>query len=359
MKYQHGGNVHKATREKGVKLNEIIDFSANINPFGLSKYGEEAVIKNISGVLNYPDPDYYNLKLALSEYNNTDFNKIFLGNGAIDGLFFLVGFLKSKKAMVIAPSFVEYERSLNFTGTNVYYHYLDKKNNFQLKVDDLIEELKETKSDLLIFCNPNNPTGNIIEFSEVEKIVDFCNDSGIRIIIDEAFMDFADFNEKNSAISMTEKFHNLFILRSLTKFFAIPGLRMGYVISSNKEFSKYYYENKEPWMINYLAEVYSIESIKDYDYILNTKRYICSERTDFVSSLNMIKGIKAYKSFGNFVFFQYFGEKDIKGILYERNILIRDCGNYEGLSLGYFRVAVKDRANNSILIKNLKEICED
>jgi len=354
MDFTHGGNVYKAAREKNIDVDKIIDFSANINPLGLSQLGDRRLKEHWSGLLHYPDPEYVALKAALAKFHNCSDQAIFLGNGAIEVIFFLMSSLHPQNALVLAPTFVEYERALNIAKSQVGFYYLCEDSGFKLDVEAYISAAKDYEC--LVICNPNNPTGQLICKENIRRILDFATETNKFVVLDEAFMDFTDAEESQSCIDLIGTYTHLFILRSITKFFAVPGLRLGYVLTTNEAFSKVYREEKAPWGINHFAQEYTIGALEDEAYIKASRAYVEKERKRLYSELLTIEGIEPYESMGNYIFLKYLGNRPLKEALANMGILIRSCDNYRGLNHQFFRVAVKKREENTILIQAIKEI---
>ncbi|MBN2898050.1 MAG: threonine-phosphate decarboxylase [Clostridia bacterium] len=357
MDYTHGGNVYKAARTRAIDVASIVDFSANINPLGLSDKGNQRLKDAWQGLLNYPDPEYVALREALSVFHKCRMSQIFLGNGAIDAIFFLMENLKPKRALVLAPTFVEYERALTIAGSALTFFYLKESEGFRL---DLTRYLKEAEThDCLVICNPNNPTGQLVPKSDMMQIIEFAKRHGKDLVIDEAFMDFTDMDESQSCIDQIKAYDQLYILRSITKFFAVPGLRLGYVLSGNSTFAESYWRKKAPWCVNYFAQEYTIGALEDAAYIHDTKHYVMEAREHLYQALSTIDHIHPHPSMGNYIFLKYTGTPALKESLEERGILIRDCNNYHGLDEQYYRVAVKTQAQNERLVASIKEIIDE
>lgn len=348
---KHGGNVYKFAKEHRVNVEDIIDFSANINPFGLSDVVKEAIPSMFDKVLNYPDPNYMDLKEAISAFENISEDQIILGNGAIECIFLLAEHLKAKQLVIPVPTFVEYERAFSKYQTEICYY---KMTDMILDIDHLIESFSD-EVDAVIICNPNNPTGSLVKRTALEKLLNYAKEHQIYLIMDEAFIDFTDDEDNNTMKTYLKSYSNLIILKSLTKFFAIPGLRLGYLMTSHKELIDSINNSRMPWSINSIASQVGELVLKDDSYIEKTKDWIIKERQWFYSSLLSIEGIYPYASQGNYIFFKS-DEYELDKKLAEYSIMIRNCNNYEGLSVGYFRVAIKDRNSNLKLISCIKEI---
>ena len=242
----HGGNIYKVFREKNLK--EILDYSSNINPYGIPESLKSRIIENLEILERYPDPDYVELREKLAHLNKIDISDIVLGNGATEIIFLFMKVINPKKILIVSPTFGEYERavkateiprdivSLSCSGDNknienkeieIEYFELKESDDFKLNIGNLKNEL-EKKYDLLIICNPNNPTGKFLKLAQTEEILKECNKYDTKLFIDEAFIEFLADGMKESIINTEENKKNLFVTRAFTKFFAIPGLRLGY-----------------------------------------------------------------------------------------------------------------------------------
>ncbi|MEW9122157.1 MAG: threonine-phosphate decarboxylase CobD [Thermotaleaceae bacterium] len=352
---KHGGNIYEIALEKGIPKEVILDFSANINPFGIPQSLKEALINNLHIIENYPDPDYRALTEAIASYHDIETECISVGNGATELIFSLVSCLQSKNSLILAPTFSEYERALNRAGSDVHYYYLKEENEF--KIDEGFKNALNPSIDLLIICNPNNPTGQFLQKKEMLEILLHCREHGIRLIVDEAFVDFVEDGEEETMISNIQDYKNLYIIRALTKFYAIPGLRLGYAITSNQHILKKIHDNREPWTINSFAALAGEIVLKDRDYIEKTKKWLSLEKEIFLKSLEKIEAIKVFRPTANYIFFRYKkGDRCLKESLLAKDILIRSCSNYKNLDEHYYRVAIKDRLSNEKLVQALKEV---
>ncbi|BEP28713.1 threonine-phosphate decarboxylase CobD [Helicovermis profundi] len=353
-KYEHGGNIYDFAKTNNIDKEKIIDFSANINPLGISEKAKRAFYKSIDMVLNYPDPNYKKLKEAISLFHNVDIKYINLGNGAIELIYKTFRIIKAKKALIVSPTFVEYEKALLSVGAKVDYFVLKEDNDFEIDIDKLI--LLAKNYELVVICSPNNPTGKVIKKENIEELMKNATLNDYKLFLDEAFIDFYD--EKNSMINRLENFDNLFILRSLTKFFAIPGLRIGYMLTANDEFTSKSKRVNIPWSINIPAEQVAIKSLEDLDYIKESKDYISKERDRVYEKLRSFNYLTPYRSYGNYIMFKSLKNIDLKKRLIKNNIMIRECSNYVGLNKNFYRIAIKKINENNKLLKLLEEIYE-
>ena len=385
----HGGNIYKIFREKNIK--EILDYSSNINPYGIPESLKKRITENLEILERYPDPDYIELRQKLAHLNKVDVSNIILGNGATEIIFLFMEVINPQKVLIVSPTFREYERAIKATERvenssilgnsdkkkddenscgkqkiKIEYFELKENDDFKLNINNLKNEL-EKKYDLLIMCNPNNPTGKFLKLDETEEILKECNKYNTKLFIDEAFIDFLKDGMKKSIINTKENKQNLFVTRAFTKFFAMPGLRLGYGIYFDKKLEKRISEKKEPWSVNNIAEMAGLTVLDDTKYIEETLKWIAEEKTYVYEKLNEINGIKPYKTEVNFItvkiednfILKGLNVKILRGKMIEKGILIRDASNFKFLDERFFRLAIKDRKNNDRIIKVLKDIFDN
>jgi threonine-phosphate decarboxylase len=350
----HGGNIRDVSRKYTIKENKIIDFSSNINPLGFPKAIHAIIPKELSKIVSYPDSQSTQLKEAIAKKLGLDEKTILVGNGSTELIYLIPRVFKPKRALIPVPTFNEYEKSLLSVNCELRYLHLKAKEKFRLNIDETVSSLR--KGEILYVCNPNNPTGVLLSNNEVRTLVAKAEKKGVMVVVDEAFMDFS---ENNSVIDEVRIRDNLIVIRSLTKFFAIPGLRLGYLVASQKlvqEMSVF----KEPWSVNILAQKAGEACFNDDSFALRTKRFIAKERTYLISELGKIKGLKVYDSSTNYLLLKIVRQGLSSGRLYEglarQGLLIRDCRSFKGLGNSYIRVAVKRRKENTLLVKHLKNI---
>lgn len=349
----HGGDIYKIYRETNIK---VIDYSANINSLGVPKNLKKHIKNNINSLVNYPDPNYIDLRNSISKNIKIPMENIIVGNGATEIIFLFIKTLKPKKTLIISPTFAEYERALKENGSEIHYFELsmDEK-RFFIDFENLKTELNNFY-DLVVFCNPNNPTGSFTKPEEFEDI--FRSFPNTKFLIDEAFIDFVENGENFSF----KKFRNsnLFIVRAFTKFFAIPGLRLGYGISFDKEILNKIYEIKEPWSLNFFAGSCGTVLLEDKKYIKKTIKTLKREKLRMLKSLNKIKNLKVFESHGNFFLIKL--KKITADELYENllkyGFLIRKCENFKFLDKTFIRIAIKDNKNNKKILKTIKKLID-
>ncbi|TDX52985.1 threonine-phosphate decarboxylase CobD [Orenia marismortui] len=351
----HGGNIIKAAKEYGLKQEEIIDFSANINFLGLPSSAKKVIQDNLAGIENYPEPNSLELKHALADKLNLKERNLIVSNGAVELIYLIAKVLKPKNALVLAPTFSEYRLSVESIGGRVEEFQLRREEDFELNIVELLPKI--AKVDLFFLCNPNNPTAKFITRSEIIKILDYGIKNNSFIVIDEAFIDFLE--EDLTVIDLVEEYNNLLVLRSLTKFFAIPGLRLGYGATNSKLISKLE-QSKDPWNVNSLAQKVGRTVINDTKYILETKKMIREEKDFLYNKLSEMAELKAYYPSANYILIDLncakYSASEIEDKLAKEGILIRNCNNYSNLGEDFIRVAVKSREDNIKLVAKLFNI---
>lgn len=355
FKHLHGGNLERAMEKYGISSEEIIDFSANINPLGFSSKTRETIIKNLDRLSHYPDPECKEAKKEISHYFKIDYENIILGNGSTELIYLIVQTLNPKKVLIPVPTFCEYERALNNNNVSINFYKLKEKQEFLVSIDEIIPQLAGI--DLVFLCNPNNPTGTFLPKKEMLTLVKEVQKRKIFLVLDEAFIDL--YEEESLIKEVKKNYDHLIILRSLTKFFGLPGLRIGFVASSPKLIENLEAQ-KIPWSVNCLAQIAVREILRDEKFINKSKSFLLEEKEFFYQELSNIEGWKVYKPSANFIFIKLLGNISSEGLmeqLAKKGILIRDCSNFRGLEEGKFiRVAVRTRKENIKLLKELKLI---
>ncbi len=345
----HGGDIEGYKLEYG---REPLDFSANCNPLGMPKGVPGAVWKAAKTANKYPDPLCRRLGIALSEKLGIAQEYILFGNGAADLIFRLALAEKPKKAVVTAPTFAEYELALNTAGCDVTHHTLMKAKDFT--VTETILDRIAPGTDMLFICNPNNPTGQTVDPGLMVDILEACEKSGTLLVVDECFNGFLDKPEQHSLKKKLPDYGNLIILDAFTKLYGMAGVRLGYCLSKNTKLLTRMKEAGQPWSVSSLAQAAGLAALSEDAYIEKSRALVKKERAYLIKSLQL-PGINPYDGEANFIFF----ESTIPGLtakLRERGILIRDCGNYHGLSKHYYRIAVRTHKENSELVAALKQL---
>ena len=348
----HGADINSAAELYGLEADKIIDFSSNINPFIVDSM-DKIVAAGVCSLQKYPDIKYRRLRKNISDYLGVDDSQVIPGNGATEIIYLLMRNLSGRLA-IINPTFSEYRKGAELAGLSVVDFVMDWKKDFKLDLDEIYR--RKDEFDSIFICNPNNPDGSV---REIKKLLEFAEKEGKLLIVDETFIEFADSEKDRSLVNMVEKSKNLFIIRAVTKFFGIPGIRLGYGISSNRELLQKMYDEKEPWTINSFADSASDFIFKEEEYIRKSKEYFSKERVCMINEINKIDGIKAFNADANFILVRFENKNvlDVKENLLKRaGLLIRDASNFIGLDSSFARVAIKNHEQNIVLVDALRSV---
>lgn len=348
----HGADINSAAELYGLEADKIIDFSSNINPFIVESM-DKIVATGVENLQKYPDIKYRRLRKNIADYLRVEDSYIIPGNGATEIIYLLMRNLSGRLA-IINPTFSEYRKGAEIAGLSVVDFVMDWEKDFELDLDEIYKGKDEFDS--IFICNPNNPDGSV---RDIKKLLEFAEKEGKLLIVDETFIEFADSEKDRSLVNMVEKSKNLFIIRAVTKFFGIPGIRLGYGISANRELLQKMYDEKEPWTINSFADSASDFIFKEDEYIRKSKEYFSKERVCMINEINKIDGIKAFNSDANFILVRFENRNvlDVKENLLKRaGLLIRDASNFIGLDSSFARVAIKNHEQNIVLVDALRSV---
>lgn len=347
LNFTHGGNLYS---NRGSFNNGLIDFSSNINPLGIPQTVKRMLQKEFGRSLHYPDPDARSLKNIMAQYWNIPKSNILLGNGSVELIYLILSVIRPKTVMVPMPTFSEYERAAKAVGSRIRFLPLREDEGFKPSISSRV------KVDLLFLCNPNNPTGNII----LRSRKDTGNISYKMLVVDEAFMDFLPDQRRYTFMSHAVKEKNVIVLRTFTKFFAIPGLRLGYLIA-HKDIVNKLQRKLPPWNTNALAQLAAELLLKERGYIDKTYRLVYKEREFLLGRLRRMKGIDAFNTQANFILLKInrLTAAHVAKALKQRGILVRDCSNFRNLTNNCIRVAVRSHRENRLLLNALETVCGD
>ncbi len=350
----HGGDIYGAARRLGIAPHQLLDFSASINPLGLSSKASRRLLRELHTVCHYPDRRQEELRSLVASTQNVDPECIVFGNGATQLLYVVTRYLCPRKALLIAPGFSEYHAALMSVQARSTEFRLRPENQFVLETDLFLRAMKKSACDCVLFANPNNPTGTIVARGELRRIASFCRRSRVNLIVDESFIDFS---REKSLSDLVARNPHLIVIRSLTKFFALPGLRMGYLVAQRRV-AKSLAQAVEPWSVNTLALAAAAESIKDRGYQKRTLAVIAKERKFLLSGFQGLGWLDPYPSHVNFVLARS-RRKELSGQVLRQElermrILIRDGSGIRGLDPQCIRVAIRTRSENLELLRALK-----
>ena len=344
----HGGDIYR---------NKVhMDFSVNVNPLGIPNGVMSALEQGIRKAEVYPDPKCESLKNTIAEHFAMTSGSVVCGNGASELLLAIARWKKPAKAILPAPGFAGYRKVLQTVGCTWTEFYVSEEQNFHWtkeRCNTLCQTLKNDRYDILFMTNPSNPTGTLMDREQLFEIARVCEQVGTLMVLDECFIELTDAPQENSLVGALKELKHLLILRAFTKSFAIPGIRLGYLLCPNEETAERVEEQLPEWNVSVPAQLAGIAAMKEEDFLKQSREKIAKEREWLTQELTRIGAI-VFPSKANFILFQW-TKNDLYQRLLEQRILIRDCSDYEGLSKGYYRIAVKNHEENEELIRSLKE----
>ena len=355
----HGGDIWGFSRKYNIPLEDVLEFSGPINFLGPSPKAVEAVKQNAKLIRYYPDPNPVEFKEEIAKYvgHGVEEENLLLGNGSIELIYMITEILpRGFKALIPVPSFSEYEKAALRVGGEPVFVQLPE--NFELET----EKIKKAVTDdtkIICICNPHSPSGTLYSKEKLLDLVKFCNKKDIIFSVDENYIEFADKSLDNTLAGMVKDYENLFVIRSVTKFYGMAGIRFGYAVAAGNLIDKLQ-TTRLPWSINGLACQVTIAAINDLQFIQNTKETIAKNREALAKALGEIEGLHVYPSITNFLLVKITSSKItstmLKEQLAQQRILIRDCCTFIGLDDHYFRVTVRSAKDNQILAVTIKKL---
>ena len=369
----HGGNIFQFAHEQRIEPYEVIDFSANINPLGPSQRGLSALEAQLRYISHYPDATNDDVLNAIADTYGMNKDQIAVGNGAAELLYAICRLPGYTGAFVPAPGFSEYKEALEASQIpvrDIYYRPREDDNGkpyFEvpyLALETFAAELKGQDGRIIVFlANPNNPDGTLLDKNHIRTVASMLKDANSLLVIDESFIDFVGNDtlqdNEHSMRSLVNEFDNIIVVHSFTKFYAVPGLRIGAVFS-NPEIIDQLNTYIPTWSVNTLAQAYTESALNDVEYVKRTKQVLSEEQNYMYNALDAISGITVYQPSANFILFHIEQEgvtaDSINEALKKHNMIIRNCDSYMGLNNQWVRVAIKDHDNNVRLIEKLIDI---
>ena len=355
----HGSDIEKICEYYHLNKEDIVKFGANVNPLGLSSKVRDALASNIDLFSSYPDRNYTSLRNTISEYCNIPADFILPGNGSSELISLLIQERAPKHTLILGPTYSEYSRELSFSGSTQEYYHLQEERDFFLDIDDLCKTL-ENGYDFLILCNPNNPTSSAITQNELRKLIAFCAKHNIFVMIDETYVEFAPDINEITAVPLTQEFTNLMVLRGVSKFYAAPGMRLGYGVTGNMDFLAKMREKQTPWSLNSLGAYAAELMFKDQEYIQKTRNLILSERDKLYKELKEIPTYKVYPAYANFILLKIqktgLTSSDAFEACIKEGLMIRDCASFQCLDGEFIRFCIMMPEDNARLLNVLKQL---
>lgn len=356
----HGSDLEKIEQLYGIPKEKITGFGSNVNPLGLSPRLKEYLASRLDVLTSYPDPEYTGLRRAIAAYTGADASHVLCGNGSTELISACIRAISPKRALLVSPAYSEYERELRLVGCVPDYFTLSEERDFRLDTAALIRRLEENPSiRMLLLCNPNNPTSGAVTVPELRTLLSFCLGSGISVMVDETYAEFAPDVDAVSAIPLVKEFPCLIVLRGISKFWAAPGLRLGYAVTSGEALREEILSRKDPWTVSSLADLAGQFLFQDTVYIEETRSLISSERQRIRHALSGL-AVKTYPCFANFILCRSLKKGVNASVLFEaairQGMMIRNCSDFPGLDENFFRFCFLLPEQNDRLLSCLAEL---
>lgn len=348
MELTHGGDVIGYRLRYG---KPPLDFSASLNPLGMPDGVRRAAVEAAATATAYPDPLCRELREALARKRTVAPDQIICGDGAAEIIYRLVLAAKPRTALIVAPTFAEYEKALTVVNCRVAYHMLRREDDFVLN-ESILPEI-HPGLDTLFLCQPNNPTGRLVDAELLHRLLARCAETGTLLLLDECFCSFVADPGEVSLVSQLYRHSNLFILDSFTKLYAMAGIRLGYGLCSRAELLAKMYEVGQPWSVSSIAQAAGIAALAEDEYVRRARRLIADQKNKLVVGLARL-GCEVLGDEANYVFF-YTNDAELQQKLMDKGILIRNCANFRGLGPGYYRVAVRLPDENVLLLQAIRD----
>lgn len=346
MERIHGGDWAGFEGEYAVPP---LDFSANISPLGLPGGVRQAVTAALAYSDRYPDPLCRSLTGRLAQAHGVPASYVLCGNGAADLIDRLALALRPGQALLTAPTFSEYAAALARVGCRTRRFFLAPENGFRLTKDILDAVTPEL--DLLILCEPNNPTGRTTDRELMQRLLEKCGACGVLLAVDECFSDFLD-DPASHTMQGALGSHRLFILRAFTKFYAMAGIRLGYCLCGDAALLEAMRLSGQPWPVSTLAQAAGAAALEETEYAAALRRLVRKQRPLLARALEAC-GCTVVPGEANYLLF-FHPDRLLAQKLRRRGILIRSCADYEGLGPGWYRTAVRTAEENQRLVKTIK-----
>ncbi|MBI3322724.1 MAG: threonine-phosphate decarboxylase, partial [Candidatus Omnitrophica bacterium] len=360
----HGGNIWAAMRQSGLPPDRMIDFSVDLNPLGPPPCVRTLIGRHLEDLQRYPDPDAQPLREAIAAFHDIAPDTILPGNGAAELIWLVARLRPIAKAVIVVPTFSEYGWAVEHSGASVVEEVVaDEDRRFELDMSAQAWDEKLAGADVVFLCNPNNPTGAVVRRDEVLRLAQWCRQHGALFVVDECFVDFAEHPEQVSILPDALREDHVVVLRSLTKSFAVPGLRLGY-LAAHEHLVRALRALQPPWPLNTFALAVGEQLVKETAYLQQSRRMTARWREEFRRLLQTVPSLTVFPSHTNFLLCGLQTAQrtsaDLARRLAAQGLLIRTCDDFHGLAPGRFiRLAVRIPEDNARLVHALREVMTD
>ena len=355
----HGSDLEKIEEIYHIPRESIVSFSANVNPLGISDLLRTSLAEQLDAISTYPDREYTALRSCIAAYAGCSKEQVITGNGSTELISLVIQTIRPKKALILGPTYSEYEREISLEGGHTIYYRLREDQEFIMDVGDFCAGLTDDL-DMIVLCNPNNPTSTAIPRSSMRRILDASLQHGIFVMVDETYVEFTPPDADISSVPLTAYYSNLAVLRGTSKFFAAPGLRLGYAVTGNRDLIRSITTRQNPWTISTLAEIAGRLMFSDQDYIARTRSLITSERLRLTAELRSWGTVHVYEPAANFILLRIEKEDIDADILFDhcirQGMMIRNCSTFPFLDGRFVRFCIMKPEQNDRLLEVMKEL---
>jgi len=352
----HGGNIYAFARAQGVIPERVLDFSASINPLGWPRRAAIAYRRALARIGHYPEPYAESLRAGLATFHSLDPSSILVGNGSTQLIFLLARTLVTQRVLLVTPLFSEHEAAFRLSSARIGHFFL-RPPTFTVSLERLKGYLSRSY-DAVVLTNPNSPTGTLVPRPQMEELARSCQRTHTKLIVDETFIDWG---EEDSLKQLAAFSTHLIVLRSLTKFFALPGLRVGYLITQ-PPLVKRLRMRMEPWSVNTVAQEVALACLQDQQFVEQSRAFMARERSWLFEQLAALRGLQPFPSLANFLLVRValdtLNASTVAQALAKENLLVRTCRDFPGLGEQFFRIAVRTRQENRRLLTALQTVLE-
>ena len=356
----HGGDIYAAARELGRDPTGILDFSASINPLGPSPHVWKALARSRHLLGHYPDSDCWDLRQALATFWQIDPEEIVIGNGSTELIDALPRALGIHRLLVVQPTFSEYAAAMVRAGGQATALYTHRNDQYAIPIDHLCHVMEAGRHDGrsidgVMLCHPNSPTGQACSANEVVRLVTAARRRGLWLVIDEAF---ADYCPDRSVLPHAVSWPGVVVLRSMTKFYALPGLRVGYAVAT-QTLAKRLRRQLPPWSVSMMGQVAALAAVNDAVHAKKSLRFMARERDRLRTLLASLPGCVVMPTYANYFLVELprgRHARDMTEHLRSRGLLIRDCSSVPGMTSRSIRLAVRTVQDNDRLIRTLSRL---
>lgn len=340
----HGGRIWEAARNLGARPDEILDYSANLNPLGPPPGVIRVIEEHLGEIVHYPEPFSSTLAGAIASHRDVWPSMVAVGNGASEVIYSIVRAIRPKTVLIPSPTFSEYQRAALASSAETDLIPVWDAEATRIDVETIVQVLRRKHYDMLFLCNPNNPTGNLLGPDGIRFIWEACVEAKTYMILDESFLGFVEGGEAHSGLVLlrSKKAENLVILDSFTKLFSLPGLRLGYAVG-DPQVVVAINASRDPWSVNRLSQVAGMRCLEETGYVLQTQKTVAAARSDLIGRLRRLAGtpdtagaIRPFDSAANFILCRLgdgITSRDLTALTVKQGVLIRDCSTFSHLGM--------------------------